>query len=65
MSIQSILDYISIIPDLRQLRDYKVFKADLKRKKKRAALSFWYIEQVLAALRSERSSVREKKSDLT
>lgn len=49
---------------LNLLRDYKGFKAGLKRKRKKAALSTCYIEEVLAACAAP-GFWSEKKSDLT
>ncbi len=49
---------------LNLLRDYKSFKAGLKRKRKKAAVSTCYIEEVLAACAAP-GFWREKNSDLT
>lgn len=49
---------------LNLLRDYKGFKAVLKRKRKKAALSTCYIEEVLAACATP-GFRSEKKNDLT
>ncbi|EAW1721567.1 ISAs1 family transposase, partial [Salmonella enterica subsp. indica] len=49
---------------LNLLRDYKGFKAGMKRKRKKAALSTCYIEEVLAACAEPRFR-DEKMNDLT
>ncbi len=49
---------------LNLLRDYKGFKAGMKRKRKKAALNSCYIEEVLAAC-AERGFQDEKVKDLT
>lgn len=49
---------------LNLLRDYKGFKAGLKRKRKKAALSTCYIEEVLAACAAP-GFRSEKNGDLT
>ena len=49
---------------LNLLRDYKGFKAGMKRERKKAALSTCYIEEVLAAC-AELGFQGEKMKDLT